>query len=133
MKKLVLLAAVAALSACSQKSEETPEPAAASTETATPAAPATASAGTQPGTYDVKMADGAMATTVINADGTYVDTDPKGVVTKGAFASRDGKDCFDPEGDEAEVCWTSSTPAADGSFTATDPKGTVVTVTRKKV
>lgn len=91
-----------------------------------------ADSGTQPGTYDVKTADGTMATTVINADGTFVDTDAKGVATKGAFAVKNGKDCFDPEGDEAEVCWTSTAPGADGSFTATDPKGVVVTVTPKK-
>lgn len=79
------------------------------------------------------MADGTVASTVINADGTYADTDPTGkAVKKGKFVHKDGKDCFDPDGDEAEECWSRSPVAADGSFTATNPAGTKVTVTPKK-
>jgi len=131
VKKLLLLATLATLSACSQKAEESKEPAAAPTETAAPA-PAV-NPGTAPGSYDVKMADGTTASTVINADGTYVDTDAAGkTVKKGKFAHKDGKDCFDPDGDEAEACWALSPVAADGSFTATAPDGTAVTVTPKK-
>lgn len=128
MKKFVLLAAVAVLSACSQQAEETKEPAAPSETTAA----ASAATGTPPGEYEVKMADGSVASTTINADGSYVDTDPKGKAIKGKIAFKDGKDCFDPDGDEAEVCWSLSPAAADGSFTATAPDGTAVTVTPKK-
>lgn len=130
MKKLVLFAAIAALSACSQKAEESKETAAAPVEETTPATPA--DSGPAPGVYDVKMADGTMVSTTINAEGTYVDSDAKGERSKGKFARKDGKDCFDPDGDEAEICWTVSTPGADGSFSATSPDGTVVTVTPKK-
>jgi hypothetical protein len=130
MKKLVLLAALTALSACSQKAEEKKEVAAAPAAEAAPAP--TADSGTQPGTYDVKMADGTMATTTINADGTYVDTDARGKAIKGQYATHDGKDCFDPEGDEMGMCWAVTKPGADGSFTATADDGTVVTVTPKK-
>lgn len=131
MKKLVLLAALTALSACSQKAEESQDAAAEPAETAAPA-PA-ADPGTAPGTYDVKMADGTTASTIINADGTYADLDAKGkTVKKGKFAHKDGKDCFDPDGDEAEECWSLSPVAADGSFTATNPKATTVTVTPRK-
>ncbi|AJA09134.1 hypothetical protein SKP52_11170 [Sphingopyxis fribergensis] len=131
MKKLVLLAALTALSACSQKAAESRDAAATPTETAAPAP--TANPGTAPGSYDVKLADGTVASTVINADGTYVDTDATGkTVKKGKFAHKDGEDCFDPDGDEAEECWTLSPAAADGSFTATNPEGTTVTVTPKK-
>ena len=130
MKKLALIAAISLLAACSQKSEEKKEVAA---EPAAEVAPAPAAdSGTQPGTYDVKMADGTMASTVINADGTYVDTDPKGKEVKGLYASHDGKDCFDPEGDALGMCWAVSKRGADGSFTATADDGTVVTVTPKK-
>lgn len=126
MKKLIALAAVAALAACGERAAE--EPAA---EDATAAAEATATAEDPAGTYTVKMADGTTGTTVINADGTYVDTDKDGKQVKGAFARRDGKDCFDPEGDEPEECWTVGATAADGSFTATAPDGkTTVTVMR---
>jgi hypothetical protein len=126
MKKLVLMAALAALSACNEKAEEAP----AATDTAMAEATPMADATVAPGTYDVKMADGTMGKTVINADGTYVDTDKDGKEVRGAFARKDGKDCFDPEGDDPEVCWTVTAPGADGSFTATTPDGkTTVTVT----
>ena len=131
MKKLVMLAALTMLSACSQKAEESKDAPAAPVETAAPAP--VANPGTAPGRYDVKMADGTVASTVINADGSYEDIDPKGkTVKKGKYTHKDGKDCFDPDGDEAEVCWTVSTPAPDGSFSATSPDGTAVTVTPKK-
>ena len=130
MKKLLLLAALTALSACSQKAEESKD-AAAAPAAATPA-PA-ANPGTAPGSYDVKLANGTVASTVIKADGSYEDIDPKGkTVKKGMFAHKDGKDCFDPDGDEAEECWALSPVAADGSFTATSSDGTTVTVTPKK-
>ncbi len=129
MKKLILLAMVAALSACTQKADEAKDTTTAPVEE-TMVAPADATSA--PGTYDVKMADGTVGKTVINADGTYVDTDPNGKEIKGSFVHKDGKDCFDPEGDEAEMCWAVSTPGADGSFTATSPDGTVVTVTPSK-
>ena len=130
MKKIILLATLSMLAACSQKAEEKKEVPAEPVAAAAPA-PA-ADSGTAPGTYDVKMADGTMGTTTINADGTYVDTDAKGKQVKGLYATHDGKDCFDPEGDEMGMCWAVSKPAADGSFTATADDGTVVTVTPKK-
>ncbi|QYU69078.1 hypothetical protein J4558_02735 [Leptolyngbya sp. 15MV] len=84
--------------------------------------------GVPAGTYDVTNADGGAGSTTINPDGTYVDVDSKGVETRGVFARRDGLDCFDPDGEPAEVCWTVTAPGADGSFTATSPDGTTVTV-----
>ena len=126
MKKLVLIAAVAALSACNQKAEEAP----AATDTAMAEATPMAEAGVTPGTYDVKDADGTMGKTVINADGTYVDTDKDGKETRGTYVRRDGKDCFDPEGDEAEMCWTSGPADSAGVFTSTSDDGKMtVTVT----
>lgn len=127
MKKFALLAAVAVLTAaCSQEAEE-PEVA---NETATAPMPAeTMAAGTQPGTYDMTNADGTpRGSTTINPDGTYTDTDAAGNETRGTFASRNGQDCFDPEGDDPEECWTVSTAGPDGSFTATGPDGTEVTI-----
>jgi hypothetical protein len=129
MKKLMIIAALSALAGCSQQAEKTAEAEAAPVEAAAP--PATESASLV-GDFDVKMADGKMAKTTINADGTYVDTDPDGKETKGKFAMKDGKECFDADGDEAELCWTSTKPGADGSFTSTSDKGDTVTVTPAK-
>ncbi len=125
MKKLIALAAVATLAACGERAEEAPAPAETTAE-------ATAAAADDPtGTYSVKMADGTTGTTVINADGTYVDTGADGTQERGTFVRRNGQDCFDPEGDEPEECFTVSAPNPDGSFTATTVDGkTTVTVTR---
>jgi hypothetical protein len=125
MKKLMMIAALTALAACSQQAEKTAEAETAPIEAAAPAATDSASL---VGDFDIKMADGKMAKTTINADGTYVDTAPDGTVIKGKFAMKDGKECFDADGDEAELCWTSTKPGADGSFTSTSDKGETVTV-----
>ena len=100
MKKLVLMAALAALSACNEKAEEAP----AATDTAMAEATPMADATVAPGTYDVKMADGTMGKTVINADGTYVDTDKDGKISATEFAAaHEGSDekfaAHDPNGD----------------------------------
>ena len=121
MRIILTFAAVAALAACSEPAPE-PMP----EETATPEA--MAEVGVTPGTYAVTDPDGAMGTTTINADGTYLDVEDEGNETRGAYVRRGGQDCFDPEGDEAEMCWTVTPPAADGSFTATSADGTTVTV-----
>ncbi len=129
MKKFVIIAALGALTACSQQAEK-----AAETETApAEAAATTATDSASPvGDYDVKMADGKMAKTTINADGTYSNTAPDGKEAKGKFAMKDGKECFDADGDEVEICWTSTKPAADGSFSSTSSTGETVSVTPAK-
>lgn len=123
MKKLIAIASIAALAACSKPADETPAPADTAMAEATPAV----DTGTAPGTYTETDATGAPAgTTTINADGTFETTDAKGTVTKGTYARKDGKDCFTTEGQSEEVCWTVTAPAADGSFTATNPDGSIV-------
>ena len=122
MKKLILLAGIAALAACSGK-----EPAAEETTAAEVAAAPAVTA--TPGSYDVTGPDGAKLVATLMADGTYVDRDEAGkVLEKGTWATKDGKTCFDDEGDKAEVCYTDSAPAADGSFTATEADGKVTQV-----
>ena len=127
MKKLILLAGVAALAACSGKDPAAEETAAAEAPAAeVAAAPGVAAT---PGSYDVTGPDGTKLVATLMADGTYVDRDAAGkVLEKGKWATRDGKTCFDDEGDKAEVCYTDSAPAADGSFTATEADGKVTQV-----
>lgn len=124
MKKLIALAAIATLAACGERAEEAPAP----VETTAAAAPEMTAADIA-GTYDAKYPDGTTHVVVINPDGSFTDTDGEGVETKGMWASKDGKSCFDPEGDAPEACWTDGEPDANGVFTATAPDGTVVTVT----
>lgn len=127
MKTLIALVSLAALAACAEPAAETPTPA----ETvAAEAAPATTAAD-MAGTYEAKYPDGSVHVVVFDADGNFTETDAEGVVTKGLFAVKDGKSCFNPEGDAAEVCWTDGEPDATGAFSSTAPDGTVVTVTRR--
>ena len=129
MKNLMIIAALASLAACSQQTEK-----AAETETAPVEAAVTAETDSTSfvGDYEVKMADGKTGKTRINEDGTFVDIGPDGKEIKGKFALKDGKECFDVDGDEPELCWTSAKPGADGSFTSTNDKGETVTVTPAK-
>ncbi len=120
MKRLILVAMLAgALAACGDAAEEADDTAVAE---ATPEAAATSWAGT----YEVTMADGMTFTSVLNADGTYEDTDAEGAVTEsGTWEDRpDGKTCFDSEGgDDTVICYTVSEPAEDGSQVATPDDG----------
>ena len=132
MKKFVLLASVALVASCGSKTE-TPE--ATATDESMPAevtasgTGATTANGAAPGSYDVTAPDGTQMVSTLMADGTYVDRDTAGKVTeKGTWAVRDGKTCFDPEGDEAEICYTEGAQNADGSFDATGPDGKVTKV-----
>ncbi len=128
MKKFALLAAVAVLTAaCSQEAEEVEV--VDETVAEAPAAAPDMTAAEAAGTYDVQYPDGTMGETTINADGSFVAKDGQGVESTGTWAMKDGKSCFDPEGDAVEACWTDSEPDASGVFTATAPDGTVVTVT----
>jgi hypothetical protein len=121
MKRLVLVAALAgALAACGEAAEEADD-----TATEEAAAPAEETAG-YAGTYEVTMADGMKFTSVLNADGTYTDTDADGTVTEsGTWDENDaGAACFDSEGgDDTVICFTVGETAADGTQVATPDDG----------
>ena len=129
MKRLAIIAPLALLAACEAR-DDAAAPEAAATETMPADAAATAPAVVAtPGSYDVTLPDGTKFVSTLMADGTYVDRDADDKVTeKGTWAMKDGKACFDPEGDAPESCSTSSTPAADGSFESTNPEGAVAKV-----
>src|SRR3982751_6164856 len=95
---LVIAAAAAALTACQKAPDASNEAASNSAApAATPAAMVTAN-GSGPGTYEVTAKDGTKSQSVLNADGTYVDTDASGKETgRGTWNVTDGKTCFDPD------------------------------------
>jgi hypothetical protein len=123
MKKLVLITAVAALSACNQK-----EPAPAASESAAPVAEATTAS--MAGNYEFTN-DGKLTTTVIKDDGTYADSQDGKVIESGKWVQKEDKTCFDDIGPNAEVCWTMTEPDADGMFTATSTDGKTVLQIKK--
>lgn len=95
MKKIIVIAALVAVSACSK-----PEPAAApeATEAAVAPAAATMAADGKPstGTFKITTADGETIMEEIKADGTYVDTQDGKVVETGKWEQKS----------PAQYCWT---------------------------
>ena len=131
MRKLVIIAAVAALSACNQNAAE---PAPATSEVAAPAATAAApTMADRAGTYTYDDGKGQSGTSVMTADGNYTDTstDGKSVETGTWKVDDAGKVCFDPMGDDPKQpnrCYALSEPDADGMMSATGEDGSVTKV-----
>lgn len=127
MKKIALVAAIAALSACAPSAEEAPTEVA--TATAAAAATPVAWTGFEPGNYTVTTADGQKMDFVLTAD-SYTATMADGVTETGTLVLKDGKGCMTPEGG-AERCYTNSIPGPDGSWVGTDDDGVKSTIVRK--
>ena len=125
MRKLVLIAAIAALSACNQNKAE---PAPAASESAAPAAVATAAS--MAGTYEYTY-EGKATTTVAKDDGTYEDTQDGEVIESGKWTQADGQTCFDDTGANPPKCWTTTEPDSMGMFTATSTDGKTVLQIKK--
>jgi opacity protein-like surface antigen len=128
MRTFVLLAALAALSACSQASEE---PTAEATPTV--AAEQALTVDGVAGAYDYTRDDGTTGITTLLADGSFTDLGAGGEI-KGQWSVTDNKVCIDPEGespDRKPNCYTLSAPDAEGMQIATGDDGTVVKVTKK--
>lgn len=120
MKKFAAITAVALLAACGG-TEEAEEPAGETT---------TMTSAPGPGLYEVAQADGEVAQTRLNADGTYADIVDGEQVATGAYEWNDGEMCFTAEGSEESACFKDSPVAEDGSFTVTAADGTTSTVRR---
>jgi hypothetical protein len=125
MRKLALIAAIAALSACNQNKAE---PAPAASESAAPAAVATAAS--MAGTYEYTY-EGKATTTVAKDDGTYEDTQDGKVIESGKWTQADGQTCFDDTGANPPKCWTTTEPDSMGMFTATSTDGKTVLQIKK--
>lgn len=117
MKKLILLAGVAALGACADSATND----AATNEMLMENAAVEVEGPGAAGTYAVFGADGeAYGTAVHNADGTYTSTDAEGNAEPGGtWANVDGKLCIDEteaegEEDTGTTCWTPGDTDAEG-------------------
>ena len=129
MKRIMLVAALATVAACS-RSEPAPE---ATEEAAAPATqPLAADGQPTPGTYRITTSDGTVFMEEVKADGTYVQTDADGtVVETGRWVQKSPEQyCYtkDEEG-AVEECNTETVSEA-GVWTSTNPEGEVATVER---
>ena len=130
MKRIVLVAALATVTACSQS-----EPAPEATEEAAAPAPAApslaADGGPAVGTYRVTTSDGKVVIEEVRADGTYTDTVDGEVVETGRWEQKSPEQyCYTK--DEAGATQECNTEAvdADGVWTSKDSEGKVATVER---
>lgn len=118
MKKIIALAALAALSACAKPAEEAPAPA--ETAEATAEVPGGMAIDGKPnaGVFDVTHADGSKSTTTVSADGTFsVVAGDK--TTKGTWTSTGpGNYCETVDGETN--CYKEE--IIDGVYTSTNVK-----------
>lgn len=140
MKKLMLVAALAAVSACTDTETATETDTAATEEVAaTPEAANLAADGQPaPGTYRVTLADGTVFTEEVKPDGTYVQTDADGnVVETGRWEQKSPEqyctivdEQYRKESDTGEQKCNTEGIGADGVWTSTGSDGKTATVER---
>jgi hypothetical protein len=131
MKKILLFAALAAVSACSQpapapEAEASAAPEAAATNIAADGKPST-------GTFEVTNADGSKHTTEVKADGTYAVTGADGKVTETGKWEQKSPESYcetaDKEGAK-QKCFSEKVDDK-GVYTSTDPEnGKTSTIVR---
>lgn len=130
MRKIVILAALAALSACS-KPAETPaaEASAAPEAAAAVAGPVAADGKSSVGTFKITASDGKVYTEVVKADGTYEGVDADGKVTEtGKWEQRTPNLYCVTKTGEKERC--NEEKVENGVWTSKDPDGKTATVER---
>ncbi len=133
MKKLVLLASVAALAACNQKPAEEAAPATDASATATTALAMEIDGKPMAGTFEIASSDGKRTMTqTVNDDGTVVSVEGD-KTTKGTWTSTGpGHFCITNEGETDASCYT-ETIGADGTMTSTNDKDPADSWTVKRV
>lgn len=126
MKAFVPLAALAALSGCSQQPAQPTAEARAPNEAALTIKNAA-------GTYDYTLADGSDGTTVLASDGTFTDAMDGETIT-GSWQVTDSKLCLDPAGDGADQqrrCYSLGEPDTHGVQIATSDTGEPIKVVKR--
>ena len=131
MRKLLLIAGIAALAACGQREEAAPVDA--NEAVAEPDANAMAT----PAAFQINETtwtftrDGKNIQESVDASGNYIANAGEEHVDHGTVVMKDDKACFTSAMDkEGEVCWTTAPTEIGQSFETTSDKGEKLTVTR---
>lgn len=130
MKKIVVIAALAALSACSKPAEAPATDAGATSEAA---APATVAADGKPsvGKFKVTMANGDVIVEEVKADGTYSTTDKDGkVIETGKWEQKSPAQYCQTKDAKDAVQECNEEKVENGVYTSKNSKGEVATVER---
>lgn len=134
MKKVLLVAALAALAACAKQDAA---PVADATEQAatTPAASVgqslAADGKASTGTFQITTADGKLITEEVKADGTYVETQDGKVIETGRWEQKAPDTyCYTKDGAGAKQVCSTEKVDEKGLWTSVNPEGKTVTVVR---
>ena len=128
MRKLMLIAAVAALSACQQKAAEPANEVNVVAAEAPAATPAAASLNETTWTYTM---EGKNIEESIDANGNYISTVGTAHDDHGTYVAKDGKACFTSAmNKDGEMCWTAPDAAIGQTVEAVSDKGEKLMVTR---
>ena len=134
MKKLVLIAGLAALASCGQKQEAAPaENADMNVAEANLAEPAATPAAFQLNetTWTFTDKDGRAVQESINANGDYIANAGEKHIDHGTSVMKGDKACFTSAMDQqGETCWTTKPVEIGQSMETTSDKGEKLTVTR---
>jgi len=130
MKRLIIVAALATLGACSR--EEAPAPEATEEAAAAPVEVMAADGKSPVGKYTVTTSAGVVFTEEVKADGTYVQTDKDGkVVETGKWEQKSPTEyCTTKDGEGAKQKCNTEGIDAQGVWSSTGPEGKTATVVR---
>lgn len=131
MKRIALLAALAAVTACSKPAPAPEAEATAAAEASAPVAENIAADGkSSVGTYKVTRPDGTVVMDEVKADGTYSTTKDGKVVETGRWEQKSpALYCYTPDKPDAkQEC--AEEKVENGVYTSKNPKGEVATVVR---
>lgn len=129
MKKIITVATLAALAACSP-AEDAAEAEAPDAE-AEEAMVMAADGGAPYGTFTITDPDGSVLTEVINEDGTFASTDADGVTTTGTWVQKPGEFCTTVDAEGAEERCFAETMNDEGQWTSVDPDDGAVSIVER--
>lgn len=129
MRHVLMITAIAALSACQQKAAEPANDANVAAVETPAATPAAMSLNETTWTFTDK--DGKKIEVSVDAAGNYIDTSGTEHIDHGTYVAKDGKGCFTSAmNKDGEICWTLADTPVGGSYEAVSDKGEKIMVTR---
>ncbi|RIV88748.1 hypothetical protein [Aurantiacibacter zhengii] len=123
MKKLIAVAALAALAACGGDADEPVE------DASLDQAAADVIPETSPGTYSSTTPDGAEVSVMLNDDGTYAVMQDGEQVEAGSWEDNVRGTCLTAEGGDTQDCWNIEPAGEDGMMNITGTDGQTLSYT----